>query len=170
MCVCVREYVCACVCVYVCVCVPWSEDNVSQKVYSYQRFLAPTSLSPFLPSPLTYYLWHDSFIRVTWCCNMWYYWWCIVNLFIYESIYIWWIYSYTTWVFGQTFLNMWYYWFNMWHDSFISVTWLILARKSLSLSLPSPLTYYVWHDSFIRVTWCLNMRDVTDSICDMHHS
>jgi len=44
---------------------------------------------------------------------------------------------------------------DVWHDSFIRVTWLIhMCDVTHS---------YVWHDSFIRVTWPIHMCDMTHS-------
>jgi len=65
----------------------------------------------------------------------------------------------------------------MWHDLFISVTWLIHTCDMTHS--------YVWHDSFIYITWLIHICDMTHSymwhdsfisvtrlihICDMTHS
>jgi len=42
---------------------------------------------------------------------------------------------------------------NVWHDSFICVTWLVHMRDMTHS--------YAWHDSFICVTWLIQVRDMT---------
>jgi len=104
------------------------------------------------------YVWHGSFIRVTWLIHM------CNGSFIRDVAH-----SSVTWL------------IHMWHGSFIRVTWLIhmcngsficdMAHSSVTWlihmwhgSFMCHLThFYVWHDSFICGTWL-------KSICDMTHS
>ena len=59
----------------------------------------------------------------------------------------------------------------MWHDSFISVTWLIhmcdmthsyVCHDSF-ICVTWLIHIYVWHDSIICVTWLIHMSDMTHS-------
>jgi len=88
------------------------------------------------------YVWHDSFICVTWlihACDM-------------TPSYVW----HDSFICGKWLFHMWgmnssY----VWHDGFICVTWLIhMCNMTCS---------YVGHVSFIRATWLIHMCDMTHS-------
>jgi len=114
------------------------------------------------------YVWHDSFIRVTWIthmcdmthkCDMTHLW-CRLRR-IRPPSYVWHdSLIRVTWLTHKC--DMTHLWcrlrgirrcafkclvLHMWHDSFIRVTWLI-HTCGMTHS-------YVWHDSFIRVTWLI---------------
>ena len=93
------------------------------------------------------YVWHDSFIRVTWLIHT-----CDMN---HSNV---WHDSFicVTWLIHICDMTHSY----VWHDSFICVTWLIHMRDMTHS--------YVWHDkikrttwSFICVPWLLNTWDMT---------
>ena len=58
-------------------------------------------------------------------------------------------------------LCVWHDSFHVWHDSLVSVTWLIhMCDMTHS---------YVWHDSFISATWLMHMCDMTRRYVYMSH-
>ena len=95
------------------------------------------------------YVWHDSFIYVTWPMHMSEQvlldvskWWCVTWLIppVYMSVRV-----------GTLLCDMAHSY--VWHDSFICVTWLI-HKCDMTHS-------YVWRVSFICVTWLIHMCDMT---------
>jgi len=88
------------------------------------------------------YVWHDSFICVTWLIHM-----CdMTHSYVWHDAFI-----CVTWLIHMRGMTHSY----VWHDSFICVTWLIhMCGMTHS---------YVWHDSFICVTWLIHMCDMTHS-------
>jgi len=105
------------------------------------------------------YVWHDSFICVTWLihtCDM-------TRSYVWHDSFI-----YVTWLIHMCDMTHSY----VWHDSFICVTWLIhMCNMTHSYVLHDSficvprLIYacdmthlYVWHDSFICVTWLIHIR------------
>jgi len=116
------------------------------------------------------YVWHDSFICVTWLiymCDMTHlYVWCDsltcvtwlicmcdrerswysrhAPLFDQNALMM-----RVTWLMNMCDVTRWY----VWHDSFICVTWLIhMCDMTHS---------YLWQDSFVCVTWLIHMCDMT---------
>jgi len=98
---------------------------------------------------IRWYVWHDSFICVTWPINAR----DMTHSYVWNASFIcvtWFVHNATR------LINMWgmTQWYA-WHDSFIRVTWLIHTRDMTHS--------YAWRDSFIRVTWLIQMCDMTHS-------
>jgi len=95
------------------------------------------------------YVWHDSFICVTWLVRM-----CdMTHSCVWHDSFI-----CVTWLILTCDMTRSY----VWHDSFICVTWLIYMCHMTHL--------YVWHDSFICVTWLIYMCDMIHiHMCDMFY-
>ena len=129
------------------------------------------------------YVWHNSFICVTWLIHMWdttRMWMarpidmCSCGYFSHQAEPL--SHMRVTWLActrGRTHSYVWY-------DSFICVTWLIhtchMAHICVTANGWQQCTYvtwliymcdtthsYVWHDSFIRVTWLIHTCDMTHS-------
>ena len=88
------------------------------------------------------YVWHDSFVCVTWLiytCG-------VTHSYVWHNSF-----TRVTWLIHVC--NMTHS--HVWHGSFICMTWLIhLCDMTHSR---------VWHDSFTHVTWLIHMCDMTDS-------
>ena len=88
------------------------------------------------------YVWHDTFICVTWLIHM-----CdMTHSYVWHDTFI-----CVTWLIHICDMTHSY----VWHDSFICVTWHIhMCDMTHS---------YVWHDAFICVTWLIHMCGVAHS-------
>ena len=189
-----REWVCVCVCVSACVCV-----RVCVLVYVYivggcsviaagAKLPAPITKNellyafnnPFLVTQVPSYVWHDSFICVTWLIQM-----CdMTHSYVWRDslIRVTWLPWYVTWSLicvtchiPTCDMTHWY----VWHVSFIRVTlrmtWLIynVWHDSSNLHrLNQPLSHIsmnhvsvtqvptfmpnVWHGKFMCVTWLIH--------------
>ena len=108
------------------------------------------------------YVWHDSFIRVTWLIHM-----CDIADSLHDSFIC------VTWLIHMCDMTHSY----VWHDSFICVTWLIrmcdmthscvwhdsFICLTCIMHMCDLTSSYLWHASFIRVTWILHTCDMTHS-------
>ena len=95
------------------------------------------------------YVWHDSFICVTWLIHIW----DMTYSYVWHDSFI-----RVTWLIHMCDMTHW----NMWHDSFICATWLIYMCDMTHLC--------VRYDSFIYESWMSRICDIYVAyIWDMIH-
>jgi len=133
--------------------------SFANKAFTNRVLFAPVDSLQILPR--TSYLWHDSFICVTWRIHM-----CdMTHSYVWHDAFI-----CVTWRIHTCDMTHSY----VWHDAFICVTWRIHMcdmthscvwwKNVQGDILVCDMTYsYVWHDSFICVTWLIHMCDMTHS-------
>jgi len=100
------------------------------------------------------YVWHDSFICVTWLISI-----CMCDM---THSYVWhdsFLYICVTWLIHMC--GMTHSWMYVCHDSFICVTWplrcIIIIMSVRRACTCDTIHLYVWHNSFTCVTWFIHM-------------